>query len=119
MTVFKTLGLTGELGALVMGVLFSGHKTAEKLSNKIWSLREVLLLGFFISLGMKINFDPGIIESCLLLLGLLFIKAIVLFFLLLVFKLDLHCVSDCGFIKYIFRIYIDHCYDLARCGMDK
>ena len=26
MTVFKTLGLTGELGALVMGVLFSGHK---------------------------------------------------------------------------------------------
>ena len=87
MTVFKTLGLTGELGALVMGVLFSGHKTAEKLSNKIWSLREVLLLGFFISLGMKLNFDPGIIKSCLLLLGLLFIKAIVLFFLLLVFKL--------------------------------
>ena len=36
---------------------------------------------------MEINFDPGIFESCLLLLGLLFIKAIVLFFLLLVFKL--------------------------------
>ena len=39
---------------------------------------------------MEINFDPGIIKSCLLLLGLLFIKAIVLFFLLLVFASSLH-----------------------------
>ena len=52
---FKYFGLTGEIGALVMGILLSGYSNAEKLSEKIWSLREILLLAFFISIGMQIT----------------------------------------------------------------
>ena len=53
--VFKYFGLTGEIGALVLGILLSGYRSAEKLSEKIWSLREMLLLAFFVSIGMQIT----------------------------------------------------------------
>ena len=53
--VFKYFGLTGEIGALVLGILLSGYRSAEKLSEKIWSLREILLLAFFVSIGMQIT----------------------------------------------------------------
>lgn len=84
---FKYLGLTGEIGALTLGVLLANYKAAERLSDKIWSLREILLVAFFISLGMKLNISTEIILSSLLYTSLLLIKSIILFFLLIFFKL--------------------------------
>ena len=37
---FKTAGLTGEIGALTMGILLSSHEASERLSKKIWSQRD-------------------------------------------------------------------------------
>ena len=47
---FEKLGLTGEIGALILGMLLSNYKRSQHLAEKIWSLREILLLAFFISL---------------------------------------------------------------------
>ncbi len=85
--VFKYFGLTGEIGALVMGILLSNYRSADKMSEKIWSLREILLLAFFISIGMQIKITPGSIEIFIILISLLFAKSIILFLLLIYFKL--------------------------------
>lgn len=84
---FKYFGLTGEIGALVLGILLSGYRSAEKLSEKIWSLREILLLAFFISIGMQITITSDSIGIFLVLMALLAVKSVILFFLLVSFKL--------------------------------
>ena len=84
---FDKLGLSGELGSLIMGMLLSNYKSASKLGDKIWSLREILLVAFFLSLGMKLDLNNEIILNSILLIFLLVIKFLSLFFLLIFFKL--------------------------------
>ena len=86
-TFFKYIGLTGEIGALIMGICLSNYKYADKLSDKIWGIREILLLAFFISIGMELKIDTSVLINSFLLLSILFLKTIILFFLLLIFKL--------------------------------
>ena len=70
-----------------MGILLSQHEAAERLSKKIWSLREILLLAFFISLGMKLELDFQTILSSLVILAAITVKSVLLFLLLNSFKL--------------------------------
>ena len=84
---FDKLGLSGELGSLIMGMLLSNYKSASKLGDKIWSLREILLVAFFLSLGMKLDLNNEIILNSILLILLLVVKFLSLFFLLIFFKL--------------------------------
>ena len=84
---FDKLGLSGELGSLIMGMLLSNYKSASKLGNKIWSLREILLVAFFLLLGMKLDLNNEIILNSILLIFLLVIKFLSLFFLLIFFNL--------------------------------
>ncbi len=86
-TLFKTAGLTGEIGALTIGMLLANYKLADRLSSQIWSVRELLLLAFFVSLGMSLQIDIDIIINSLFLIVLLFCKIVILFALLLAFKL--------------------------------
>lgn len=85
--VFETLGLGNELGALVLGTLLADHRRAQELSNAIWGLKEFLLIGFFLSIGLS---GPPTTDT-LLLAGLatllLPIKALLFFWLLLRFGL--------------------------------
>ena len=84
---FEKFGLSGEIGALLIGILMSNYKFADQLAKKIWSIRELFLLFFFISLGMKLNLDLEIFIYSLFILFLITIKTIILFFLLIVLKL--------------------------------
>ena len=49
---FELVGLKGDLGALVMGALLASHTAAGELSKSLFTLKELLLVGFFISIGM-------------------------------------------------------------------
>ena len=80
---FKFIGLTGEIGALIMGVCLSNYKHADKLAEKIWGLREILLLAFFISIGMELTIDINVLKNALFLLFLLIFKSVLLFFFFL------------------------------------
>ena len=84
---FKYAGLSGEIGALTLGMLMANYKSAKQLGERIWTIREILLVAFFFSLGMSLDLNLQIIYSAILLTILIFIKSIVLFGLLLVFKL--------------------------------
>lgn len=48
---FEYLGLSGSLGALVMGMVLASHPGADQLSHSLFTLKELLLVGFFVNIG--------------------------------------------------------------------
>ena len=84
---FTAMGLSSEIGALVMGVLLSNHRRAQELSESLWGLREVFLVGFFLQIGMSGLPD---LRALLFALGvglMLPLKGILFFLLLTAFRL--------------------------------
>lgn len=49
---FELVGLKPDLGALVLGGLMAGHKRASALSKALFGFKELMLVGFFLSIGM-------------------------------------------------------------------
>lgn len=47
-----SVGISKDLGALLMGVLLAGHAEAGDLAKKLWGLKEVLLVAFFLQIGL-------------------------------------------------------------------
>jgi predicted Kef-type K+ transport protein len=84
---FELIGLKGEIGALVMGLLLSNHPRAAELSESLWSLKEVFLVGFFLSIGMSGLPDWHAIAFALTVGVLLPLKGLVFFLLLVAFRL--------------------------------
>ena len=48
---FEWVGLSGSLGALIMGVVLARSPGAEQLSHSLFTLKELLLVGFFVNIG--------------------------------------------------------------------
>jgi predicted Kef-type K+ transport protein len=84
---FELIGLKGEIGALVMGLLLSSHPKATELSESLWSLKEVFLVGFFLSIGMSGLPDWDALVFAVVLGALLPLKGVAFFFLLVALKL--------------------------------
>ena len=84
---FEIIGLKGEIGALVMGLMLSSHPRASELSNSLWSLKEVFLVGFFLSIGMAGLPDWQALGFAVVMGVLLPVKGILFFFILIVFRL--------------------------------
>lgn len=49
---FESVGLSSELGALAFGAMLAKHPRAGELSNSLWSIKEVFLIGFFLQIGI-------------------------------------------------------------------
>lgn len=84
---FEHLGLGSELGALLLGVLLVGHPKAMELSRAVWSLKEVLLVGFFLQIGLMGWPSLAIFSGAVFLALLLPLKAALFFFILIRFRL--------------------------------
>ncbi|WP_417584507.1 cation:proton antiporter [Pelagibacterium sp.] len=84
---FQTVGLSSELGALLMGVLLANHKRASELSESLWGLKEVFLVGFFLKIGMSGLPDLAALGQAVLFMLLLPLKGVLFFFLLIAFGL--------------------------------
>ncbi len=50
---FGLVGLKPDLGALLIGVLLSGHPKAEELSKAMLSFKDLFLVGFFLTIGLS------------------------------------------------------------------
>ncbi|MCA9979702.1 MAG: cation:proton antiporter [Anaerolineales bacterium] len=84
---FDLVGLDAKLGALVSGMLLAGDPRSDELYDKLWGLKEVFLVGFFLQVGLAgIPDGRGWLIIGLLLLTLP-LKAILFFGLMLLFKL--------------------------------
>ena len=84
---FEHLGLSSELGALLLGVLLVGHPKAMELSRAVWSLKEVLLVGFFLEIGLMGWPSLAALGGAVALALLLPLKAVLFFFILIAFRL--------------------------------
>ena len=49
---FERVGLKPDLGALIVGTALGGHPKAVELSDKLLGIKDVLLVGFFLSIGL-------------------------------------------------------------------
>lgn len=84
---FGYLGLSPELGALVLGAMLADHPRAAELANGLWSLKEVFLVGFFLQIGMAGVPTPELLIPAVLLALLLPLKGALFFFLLVRLRL--------------------------------
>lgn len=50
---FDSVGLKGDLGVLVIGVLIKPHKKSSELSKSFLKIKDLFLVGFFLSTGLK------------------------------------------------------------------
>jgi predicted Kef-type K+ transport protein len=80
---FAALGLSAELGALLLGTMLADHKRSQELTTVLWGLKELFLVGFFLNVGFSGPPTWETLASALWLLLLLPAQG-ALFFLLLV-----------------------------------
>ena len=60
---FDAVGIKADLGALLIGFALAQHPRASELSDSILDLKDVLLIGFFLSIGL--DGTPGVTEVAL------------------------------------------------------
>lgn len=78
---FEWFRLSGELGALLIGMLLATHERGEELDKSLWGLKETFLVGFFLEIGL-IGLPSGLgVVVILTLLLLQPLKGIFYFFL--------------------------------------
>lgn len=79
---FEAVDMKADLGALVFGALFANTPKADELSKVLLSIKELFLVGFFLSIGMS-GLPNGITFMVVAVLLLLLVLKSGLFFLLL------------------------------------
>lgn len=84
---FELVGMKGDLGALVFGMLLAGHAKANELAKSLLSFKDLFLIGFFLSVGMTALPGWGELVAALLLIAVLPIKVALYFGLFTAFKL--------------------------------
>ena len=60
---FEAVGLHGVLGALVVGVLLARHPKAPELSRSLMTFKDLMLVAFFLQIGL--HGRPGVTELLL------------------------------------------------------
>lgn len=84
---FHLFHLSGELGALVAGMLLASDEKADKIGDKMWGVKEAFLVGFFLDVGL--TGLPSVSDLALIgiLILLLPLKTLLFYFLFMFFKL--------------------------------
>ena len=79
---FYLIGLKGDLGALVFGLLLSQHGKSVELAKSLLSLKDLFLIGFFLSIGFTALPTADMIAPLAAISFILIIKGIFLFHIL-------------------------------------
>ncbi|WP_126454392.1 cation:proton antiporter family protein [Sulfuriflexus mobilis] len=85
--IFELVGMKGDVGALILGMLLANHVKASEMAKSLLSFKDLFLVGFFLSVGMTAL--PGWNEFLVALVFILFLPIKVAFYHLLLnaFKL--------------------------------
>lgn len=85
--VFDMVGIKGDLGALILGVLLASHRSASELAKALLGFKDVFLVGFFLSIGLKGIPGGEAVLIALLLVMFIPIKSLLYFWLLARFRM--------------------------------
>jgi len=84
---FSLVGLKADLGALFVGILVGSHPKAKEMNKSLLGITDLLLIGFFLQIGLNGGLSVEGTLWALLLLVLLPIKSLLFFFILTRFHL--------------------------------
>ena len=84
---FESVGLKADLGALFVGVLVGSHPKAKEIAKSLLGLTDLLLVGFFLQIGLQGELSWQGFGWAALLLVLLPLKSVAFFGLLTRFRL--------------------------------
>lgn len=71
---FELVGIKGDLGALIVGMLLAPHPKSTELSKALLSFKDLFLIGFFLSIGFTALPDMNMVWTALILCALLPLK---------------------------------------------
>ena len=80
--VFELVGIKGDLGALILGMLLSQHAKANELTKSLLGFKDLFLIGFFLSIGFTALPTWPMAAIALILSLLIVIKFLMFFFIL-------------------------------------
>ena len=84
---FEFVDLKPDLGALAVGLVLSGHPRSSELADKLLGFKDLLLVGFFLSIGLGGTPPAWGFVIALVAVALLPSRSFVLFWLLTRFRL--------------------------------
>ncbi len=84
---FEAVGVKGDLGALVVGTMLASHPATASLAKSLFHLKELFLVGFFLSVGLGTLPDWSMLLIALLLLLALPLKGVLYHLVLMRFGL--------------------------------
>jgi glutathione-regulated potassium-efflux system ancillary protein KefC len=84
---FELVGIKPGLGALVLGAMMASHKRAAEVATSIFGFKEILLVAFFLDIGLSSTPALSHFAVALILLVLVPVKSGLFFLLLAGFKL--------------------------------
>jgi predicted Kef-type K+ transport protein len=83
---FDLMGLSQELGAIAFGMILAGNEKADQLESRLWSVKEIFLIGFFLDIGLQ-GIPDGRSASLIALSLFAFpLKTVLFFALFIVFR---------------------------------
>ncbi|MBD1391248.1 cation:proton antiporter [Neiella sp. HB171785] len=74
---FTMVGIKGDLGALLMGIMLAPSKKSDELMKSLYSMKELFLIVFFLEIGMRQFPGSEAIAVALVLLLLLPLKSLI------------------------------------------
>ncbi len=85
--IFELVGVKGDLGAIILGVLIASHPKAEEMAKTMLNFKNLFLVAFFLSIGLSgpVSLDTLLLGA--LLTPLVFFKSALFYALLTRFKL--------------------------------
>ncbi len=84
---FDTVNVKGDLGAIIIGAMLASHPLAGNVSKRLLGFKDLLLVGFFLSIGMSGNLTVSATLIALFLVVLIAFKTILFFALFTRFKM--------------------------------
>jgi predicted Kef-type K+ transport protein len=79
---FHLVGIKGDLGALIFGILLSQHPKANELTKSLLGFKDLFLIGFFLSIGFTALPTWPMAAIALILSLLIVVKFLMFFFIL-------------------------------------
>lgn len=86
-SLFEAVGVKGDLGALIVGMLLASHPATAGLAKSLFHIKELFLVGFFLSVGLGALPDLSMVLTALLLLLALPLKSALYYGVLMRFGL--------------------------------
>lgn len=86
-SLFEYFNLSGELGALVAGMILATDEKGEDLGKKLWGIKEAFLIGFFLEIGLTGFPSLDELKYVGVLLLMLPLKSVIFYFLFMGFRM--------------------------------